>query len=190
MNLRAQIRRLERQALRRSSSANEDEFLEEDWLSFYEDLANQDVFAREPDFPIALAAYRRALAEARDGQPPLDPPANYESRQPERQRIAQWRLQHFYPALNSAWLWLSEFFERVQQDIPPVPQTEFRELADWFDINQEHLIRAEATSDLLEVSGGRRTSLTNLRCGLIRGYRVRGVGSLAEDLRYLRAHHG
>ncbi|HEV3237461.1 MAG TPA: hypothetical protein VGZ25_10760, partial [Gemmataceae bacterium] len=130
-----------------------------------------------------------ALAEARDGQPPLDPPADFEPHQPKRQRIAQWRLQHFYPEINKAWLWLSEFFERVHQGVPPVTQTEFRELADWFGINQEHLIRAEATSDLLEVSGGRRTSLANLRWGLIRGCQVRGVGLLAEDIRFLRARY-
>jgi hypothetical protein len=190
MNLRLRVRRLEGQALRRRLSAHANEILEEDWLQVYESWANQDVFAEEADFPVALAGYRLALAEARHGQPPLDPPPDFQPQQPARQRITWWRRQHFYPALNNAWLWLAEFLERLHQGIPPITQAEFRELADWFGTNEERLTRLAATSEVLEVSAGRKTSLRNLSCGLMRGCQVLGVGRLAEDLRFLRARYG
>jgi hypothetical protein len=186
MNLRARVYRLERQALRRRLSIPDDDPLEEDWLLMYEDWANQGMFVGEPDFPVALAAYRQALAEAKQGQPSWYPPADFEPGQRTRQRFASWRHQHHYPAVNKTWLWLSEFFDRVRQGLPPVTRAEFQELANWFEINQKHLTRLEGPSELVAVSGGRRTCLTNLRYGLLQGYQARGVGRLAEDLRHLR----
>jgi hypothetical protein len=190
MNLRARVRRLERQTLQRRLSIYDEETLEEDWLLIYESWANEDMFAGEPDFPLALSTYRQALAEARASQPSLDPPPDYQPHQPARERIVCWRRQHFYSALDKAWLWLSEFYERVTKGIPPVTEAEFQDLKDWFGINQEHLASLEGSSELLEVSGGRSISLTNLRYDLSRGHQVRGVGRLVEDLRFLRAHCG
>jgi hypothetical protein len=190
MNLRARVRRLEVQALRRRLSIYDDEPLEEDWLLIYEAWAKEDMFASEPDFPLALTTYRQALAEARVGQPSLDPPPDFQPQQPPRQRIVVWRRQHFYAALDKAWLWLSEFFERVTQGIPSVTQADFQDLEDWFRINQEHLTTLEVSSELLQVSGGRSISLTNLRYNLSRGYQARGVGRLAEDIRHLRNRYG
>jgi hypothetical protein len=190
MNLRARVCRLEGQALRRRLSSRDDECLDEDWLLLYEAWAKQAMFAGEPDFPLALNAYRQALAEARAGHPAFDPPSDFQPQQPRRQRIACWRRQHFYSTIDRAWLWLSEFYERVTLGIPPVTQAEFQELEDWFRINQKHLTTLEGSSELVDVSGGQSTSLTNLRYNLSRGYQARGVGRLAENIRYLRARFG
>jgi hypothetical protein len=115
------------------------------------------LFDGEPDFPVALEAYRRAVLGA-------DPngPANH---------------------LPSEWLWLAEMYGRVRAGKPPVTEAEFRELDEWFRMNEGRL----PVNESIDIGGGRRVGRTNLRYQLSKGPRSSGVTELVEDLRRLRS---
>jgi hypothetical protein len=81
------------------------------------------------------------------------------------------------------WEWLAAMYQRVRQGRPPVTEAEFRGLEGWFRQN-EHRIPFNRCVDL---GGGRRVSVTNLRYDLQRGPRGSGATQVVEDLRGLRA---
>jgi hypothetical protein len=163
----------------------------ENWLAAFEAWGRAGRFAHEPDFPVALDAYRAAIAEAVAGtDPPFYPPADFLPGEPEWWRLEEWRRPRWYYGVLAAWWWLYEMLDRRRKGIPPVAEAEFAELAEWFKRNDERLYRLALPSQLLDLSDGRRTSCGDLRAGLAKGARAREVGKLAEDVRRLRARYG
>jgi hypothetical protein len=129
---------------------------EVDWILVFEHMDAQGIFDGEPDFPVALEAYRRAVqAAGEDG-----PGGEY----------------------LSGWQWIAEMYGRVRACKPPVTEAEFGELAEWFDANEGRLPRDE----WLDIGGGRRVDRVNLRHQFSKGPRSSGVTELVEDLRRLR----
>lgn len=195
MTLRKRLQRLEVQARRRQPSAEDrwDDPSEEDWLALFEEWGQQGHFQQETDFPTALASYRESLQRAKmQTDPPFDPPADFMPNLtdlPSLRRL-NWRNPVRFPDVHAGWDWLAEMLRRVQEGIPPVSTTEFEELSRWFAANESRLYQLSLPSHLLELGGGRSTSLTNLRYGLRQGVRASRAGELAEDLRQLRARYG
>jgi hypothetical protein len=185
MNLQARIRRLERAAQARQREACSDsEYLDEDWLVQFEAWFDENRFAHEPDYPVALAVYRQALAQARQGTPSFDPPDDFHPDWPARQRRLRWRQGRHYPKVTTSWLWLTEFVTRQELGVPPVTEEEFRELAAWFRSHSQELVRT--ANNLLDLGDGRAICSANANHGLAAGCRARGSGQLAEDIRRLR----
>jgi hypothetical protein len=130
--------------------------MEADWLRHFEHMGRLGMFDGEPDFPVALEAYRRAVQTAdRDG-----PVGGY----------------------LFEWDWLAEMYGRVRAGNPPVTEAEFRELAEWYRTNEGRL----PSGGGFDIGGGGRVDRINLRCQLSRGPRSSGVTGLVEDLRRLR----
>jgi hypothetical protein len=164
----------------------------ENWLAAFEAWGRAGRFAHEPDFPVALDAYRAALSEAgaAGADPPLYPPADFLPGQPEWWRLEEWRRPRWYHGVLAAWDWLYEMLDRLRKGIPPVTEAEFADLAGWFGQNSERLYRLALPSQLLDLGDGRMRSCGDLRAGLAKGARAREAGKLAEDLRQLRARYG
>ena len=113
---------------------------ERDWLAYYEALGDRGFFANEPDFPTALAEYGRAVHEAiARADPPFDPPPEFQASLPHQVRESNWRDSFRFPAMHSAWVWLSEMTKRVRGGIPAVTEAEFRSLHEWFEANSTRL---------------------------------------------------
>jgi hypothetical protein len=81
-----------------------------EWLAVFEGLGREGFFDGEPDFPVALEAYRTAVAAS-------GPDA--------------WDLEE--------WDWLSEMWKRASTGRPPVTEAEFDELAGWFGRNESRV---------------------------------------------------
>ena len=76
------------------------------------------------------------------------------------------------------------------EDVPPVSETEFAELAAWFEAHDDALLALARPSELLDMGGGRRVSCPNVRYSLAKGARTDGAGRVAEDVRQLRVRYG
>jgi hypothetical protein len=148
----ARVQRLEAHAAAHADRARAPETAA-DWLTAFERLGRQGFFDEEPDFSVALAAYREAVAAAGPGGKGL-----------------------------REWEWLAEMYQRVRQGRPPVTEAEFRGLEGWFRQNEHRL----PFNRCVDLGGGRRVSVTNLRCDLQRGPRASGATQVVEDLRALR----
>jgi hypothetical protein len=81
-----------------------------EWLAAFEELGRQGYFDGEPDFPVALEAFRKAVAES-------GPDA--------------WDLRE--------WDWLAEMYMRNTKGKPPVTGSGFNELAGWFRQNESRI---------------------------------------------------
>jgi hypothetical protein len=191
MRLRHRVARLEGAARQAAATGPaEDGLTDEEWLAQFEAYGREGCFAAEPDFPAALAAYRRALEQAASqADPPFDPPAGFLPALTDlpHLRLRNWRNPSRFPAVHAAWDGLAEMLGRVWQGTPPLTEAEFDELAAWFGGNQERLYRRWGPDGLIELGDGRRVSVSNIRYGLQGGPRVSGAGELAEDVRRLRA---
>ncbi len=164
---------------------------EDDWLAIFEELGRDGIFKTEPDFPVALTMFRDALTRAHASiDPPFDPPPDFqpESHLPDL-RLQSWRTGGRFPDLDAAFIWLGELLDRVLAGTPPVTETEFRELAEWFAANEGRM-RGSDPDGALDLDGGRRIWCANVRCGLTRGPRADGAGQLAEDIRQLKKRYG
>lgn len=159
-----------------------------EWLAAFEELSRQGVFDAEPEFPVALAAYRAALDAARSSTDPrFDPPAEFLPGLSGPPLPAEfWRSADRFPELCTALDWLHEMLGRVVEGVPPVTVAEFEELAAWFHANEDRLRERSQPSGVLDLADGRQTSCTNVRCELARGPRAVGAGRIAEDVRGLR----
>lgn len=125
-----------------------------DWLYCYEYFGRDGLFDGEPDFPIALDAFRR---DVESGATDV--------------------------GASTAWRWLGEMFDRVNQGKPPIRECEFHELAGWLRENESTM---EGTLDL----DGRRVFLSYLQRDVAKGPRAEGVTQLVEDLREIRSRLG
>jgi hypothetical protein len=78
-----------------------------EWLAAFARAAAEGFFAREPEFPAAIAAYRAAVAAAERIAPDVDPPRDYAPNNPRRVPVLfTWRLD---PRFDAVW----DAFERV-----------------------------------------------------------------------------
>jgi hypothetical protein len=160
------------------------EFTQEEWLTFFQEWEAEGYFAAEPDFSLALSVYQQALEQAVHEDPPFYPPNNFQPGLSIVERLLQWRRTRRYPKVEAARTWLSEFIDRVHNGIPPLTETEFKELSDWFNANEERL--RQQFSELLPLSGGRKESYANIRYWLRLGPREFGAGKAAQTIRELR----
>jgi hypothetical protein len=81
-----------------------------EWLAYIEELAGRGFFAREPDFPVALAIYRAAVEAAGPGAKYL-----------------------------KEWEWIAEMALRIYGGKPAVTEVEYRELEQWFHQNADRV---------------------------------------------------
>jgi hypothetical protein len=195
MTIRKRLKRLEDKARRLPVAAEDrwEDVRDEDWLELFAAWGEQGHFSAEPDFAAALDFYRDAVQHAkRQIDPPFDPPADFMPNMTDlpHLRFRNWRDVVRFPDVHAGWDWLMEMLCRVQQNIPPVSVSEFAELREWFQANEARLYQLSAPSVLLDVGEGKFLSLTDLRYGLHRGVRASGSGTLAEDIRRLKAHYG
>jgi hypothetical protein len=78
LSVRNRLARLEAAARTTRPQGGLRELTDEDRLAIYEAWGRKGCFAREPDFPVALAFYRDALRQAEaQADPPFDPPADF-----------------------------------------------------------------------------------------------------------------
>jgi hypothetical protein len=192
MSLRGRIQRLERKLgvswPPRRAAANPEHRVgtAEDWLADFEEGGRRGYFAGEPDFPVALAEYRDAIAAAK-ARPDGSPPADFRPDATPAERLRSWQGTHWPKAVFAAWRWLAEINERVRQGRPPVTRAEFRELAAWFERNESRLFPNR--NDRIDVDG-RSVDRYDLRLGIEKGPKVMGVTDLVEALRSLRGRFG
>ena len=131
MRLRARLGRAEGAAHKTFQSDRPPELTPAEWLKKFEAQGREEPFAAEPDYPVALAAYRDALNKA---QADLGPGEEM----PALLVHCQGRYQHVEqppPEVEAAWKWLAELSLRPGYGIPPATEAEFRELAAWFAEN-------------------------------------------------------
>ena len=88
-------------------------------LVAFEGLGRDGFFAaEEPDFPIALALFRDALAA---GHADPAPPPEFESGYPSPyQRLSNWRPVGRFPDLDAAFTWLAELFHCEDEGTAPL----------------------------------------------------------------------
>jgi hypothetical protein len=193
MTMRVRMKRLEAAVRRQTPVPRPARLTEEDWLELSEAWGSAGVFSAEPDFPKALAFYRDALVRAKaQADPPFDPPADFMANMADlpELRLLNWRTRERFPDVHTGWWWLSEMRGRLTDGTPPVTETEFGELADWFAANDKRLYQLSLPSQVFDLGGGRKTSSANLRWGLACGPRALRSGLLAEDVRRLKALYG
>jgi len=122
MTLRRRLQKLEAVATRRPWAAGEPQRLtDEEWLAEFEDWGQHGLLEAEPDFAVALAAYRHALAQA---AVPPEPPAEFLpdwARRP-RHRLLAWQDQQRSAEMDSAWSWLADMVLRATEGMPPLTQ--------------------------------------------------------------------
>lgn len=102
----------------------------------------------------------------------------------------EWRRPRRYPRVLAAFVWLTEFTHRVHNDIPPLTETEFKELASWFHDNETRLRQLFQSSELLPLGDGQKQSFTNIRFFLGRGPRESGATKVAETVRKIKTLYG
>jgi hypothetical protein len=193
VRLLRRLQRLEDAARPEAPTKRPVRLTEEDLLAWYEVQERVGDFAAEPDFPRALAFYRDALQRAQaQADPPFDPPTDFMPNMADLPdlRLLNWRTKARFPDLDAGWWWLAEMHDRVRSGVPPVTETEFRELAAWFDAHDDRLYRQSLPSQLLDLGGGRCTASANVRYGLAKGPRAFRAGKVADDVRHLRALYG
>jgi hypothetical protein len=190
MHLRTRLARLE--AIVGREEPEERWLTEEDWLKAFELWGQEGRFDRERDFPAALALFREALAEAKaQADPPFDPPADFMPNLvnlPDL-RVLNWRTPPRFPQLHAAEGWLFEMGERLRKGTPPVSETEFRELADWYRANEQRLCRLYPACGWLDLGHGPKAP-ADFRWGLGKGPRAHFAGEVAEGVRRLQARFG
>jgi hypothetical protein len=193
VRLLRRLQRLEDAAHSAAPAERPHRLTEEDWLHRFEAQEHGGVFAAEPDCPQALAFYRDALRSAQaQADPPFDPPADFMPNMgdlPEL-RLLNWRTKARFPDVDAGWWWLAEIHERVVSGVPPVTETEFRELAAWFAAHDVQLYQRALPSQLLDLGGGKYTSCADMRYGMAKGPRAFGAGKVAEEVRRLKALYG
>lgn len=155
---------------------------DEEWLESFEELGRSGYFDGEPDFQTSVAYYRQAILDAARSDPSFFPPDDFLPGLPENERRGRWRRGRRYPDLVLAFSWLDEMCDRVLDGKPPVTEAEFRELAEWFQANEDLL----PSNGCIDLGGGRSIVRGNLRYGLSKGPRCWGVTELVEGLRELR----
>jgi hypothetical protein len=193
MSIRARLTRLEEweDSHRGSSDGGGDFRTEEDWLESFAEAGRRGCFAAEPDFPLALAAYRDAVRIAAvAADPPFFPPPDFLPGRPERRRVEEWRRPRNYPGVRAAFQWLLELWGRVERGTPPVTEAEFAGLAAWFEANAGRIYESTRPSQQVPLGGGRTTTVALVRSKLWRGARALGAGEAAEDVRQLMALYG
>jgi hypothetical protein len=165
MRLRRRIDRLATRAKQLPEPAKKDWDADE-WLAGYEAWGKEGYFDAEPDFPVAMAAYRQALAEAKACP---DRPLNGDLL--------------VFPAAFRAWKWLTGMLRRRLRGEAPVTIREFDELALWFERNAERM----PFNQSVDLGDGRKVDRTNLRYS-IQHHGVMDVhsGELVKSLRRLR----
>jgi hypothetical protein len=186
------LQKLEAAAVAKARSIRPEPFDEADCLDWFAQAGRAGEFAREPDFPVALAMLREELAKARAStDPPFDPPEDFqpEQRHPHTRR-ENWRSSRRFPKLSGALTWLWEMLGRIERHIPPCSEAEFADLAAWFAAREAGLRAIAGPSELLVAGGGRRTWCLSVRYALREGPRADGAGQLAEDIRQLKARYG
>ena len=65
MSVKTRLKRIEQQRRHKKSQSRRVERSEEDWLDWFTAHGKQGAFDHEPDFPTALAVYRKAIEEAK-----------------------------------------------------------------------------------------------------------------------------
>lgn len=167
---------------------------ENDSLATFESCGRAGHFDGEPDFPVALALYRDALATARASvDPPFEPPLHFMPDQRNHQlRRDCWRDSARFPDVWNGLAWLDEMLNRVVDGIPPCSEAEYRELEQWFRANDGRLsdIEKRLPSHMFELGISEWTSCAQIRYGLKHGPRADGTGRLAEQIRQLRTRYG
>ena len=116
-NRRARVKRLEARAAACPPPVRRPE-TDAEWLAYIEELAGRGFFAREPDFPVALAIYRAAVEAAGPGAKYL-----------------------------KEWEWIAEMAHRIHNGKPALTETEYRRWERWFRDN-EHRIPDNECVDL------------------------------------------
>jgi hypothetical protein len=195
MTMSKRVKHLEISTLRRLLTAKKrcNNYTDEDWLELFGEWGRAGAFAAEPDIPVALTFYRDALAQAKaQADPPFDPPADFMPNLADlpEVRLLNWRTSWRFPDVDAGWWWLSEMHDRVISGRPAVTEAEFVELADWFAANEKRFYQLSLPSQLLDLGGGRKSSLANLRWRLAGGPRAKDGGEVAEDMRRLRTLYG
>jgi hypothetical protein len=186
MRLRARLGRAEGAAHKTLSSDHPSELTPVEWLKKFEAWGRKEPFAAEPDYPVALAAYRDALDEAQADLGPGEELPALPAQCPGRCG----RVEPPPPELEAAWKWLAELLLRPGHGIAPVTEAAFRELAAWFCENADRLKRLEPPARGFDLGGAWRTSTAHLRGELARGPRAFGSGEAAEKVRRLKALYG
>jgi hypothetical protein len=188
VSLQRRIIRLERLVALETPPPERSELTAEQWLTLFQEWEGEGYFATEPDFATALACYRQALEEAAHGSPPFYPSPEFRPELSIIDRVLAWRRFRRYPKVEAARTWLSEFIYRVDNGIPPLTESEFKELSDWFNANEERL--RQQFSELLPLSDGRKESYANIRCWLRLGPREFGASKVAQTVRELKTLYG
>jgi hypothetical protein len=186
MRLQTRLGRAEGAALKASASDRPRPLTPAEWLEQFEAWGREGAFPAEPDYPMALAAYRNALQNAR---------ADAGSGEERAALLArcQGRFRHVEPRpreVEASWQWLAEMSQRSLHGIPPVTEAEFRDLAAWFTENGDRLERLALPARWFDLGGGRLTSAAKLRYELARGPRAFGAGAAADKVRRLKALYG
>jgi hypothetical protein len=181
MKLRERLKQLEHRIRPSGGDHRPPERLHNDWLEVFVQHARDGTLEREPDFPVALAAYRDALARAQTD------PAFYPGGAAHRPDL---RSQAHFPELDGALLWLVEMLRRHLDKVPPVSEAQFADLHAWFDASSQRLYQLALPSQLLQLEDGRTTSTSTLRYCLDGGPRKGGSGKVARDVRWLRNKYG
>ena len=146
------LAKLEDVAVAKARSVRPAPFDEADWLAWFTQAGQDKHFAREPDFPVALAMLKDELTRAKAStDPPFDPPEDVQSEQryPHIRR-ENWRHAGRFPALCEALGWLREMDHRLTHGIPPCCEAERAELASWF---AEHESGLDAVAKQLDPDG-------------------------------------
>ena len=190
------LAKLEDAAAAQARSVRPKPFDEADWLAWFTQAGKDKRFAREPDFPAALAMLKDELAKAKAStNPPFDPPEDFQpdTRWPHIRRENWRRGWGHFPALCAALDWLFEMDNRLTHGIPPVTVAEHTELAAWFAEHEAGLDAVAKLSNrdgLMAVGNGRRVVCWQVRYGLREGPRGEGSGQVAEEIRQLKARYG
>ena len=189
------LAKLEDVAVAKARSVRPAPFDEADWLAWFTQAGQDKHFAREPDFPVALAMLKDELTRAKAStDPPFDPPEDVQSEQryPHIRR-ENWRHAGRFPALCEASGWLREMDHRLTHGIPPCCEAEHAELASWFAEHESGLDAVAKQLDpdgLMPVGNGRRVTCWHVRFWLREGPRGEGSGRVAEEIRQLKARYG
>lgn len=178
MTIRTRLKRLESVDQHRRTVVAEtiSDPTPEEWLARFEEYGRTGLFDQEPDFPIALAAYRHSLTRAKV-------PTDLE---PSKDR--SWKT-NYEVEIHAALMWLAEFYIRSRNETPPVTTTEFGELAEWFERNFDRLKKA-CDGELFEftqANGKSKMGIDYFRMQVKNGPKVRHAGEVAEHIRRLRA---
>ncbi|HEX4610918.1 MAG TPA: hypothetical protein VH092_22195 [Urbifossiella sp.] len=156
------------------------------WAAAFDRLGADGYFAREPDFPRAMAAYRAALAATPDTPPPpgFEPALSY------RDRYEAWRRACPRPGVTEGLAWVAELFLRIQDSTPTVSEPAFAALAGWVRANEARLRGLADADGLVHLGDGTGAVLAEVLAAVGRGPQRPGAGAAAEMIRRLQARYG